>query len=104
MDVRQYLNSTFKSLGYIKTDKYEVGVILFTANPFYRTNATIISEIIPNTIYTVLTDIGNILDLSVDELKQFYLSPVCKRTSEELTIDNCFRISDQIENFKYDFI
>ena len=79
--VIDYLNETFEAPFYIKTDKYEIGTVLYTANPYIRTNATIVDLIPTRGIYIVLTDIGNILHVTEEELKQDYLPPQAKRHS-----------------------
>ena len=80
-NVLEYLQKNFNSPFYLKTNKYEVGTILYTSNPYLRTNATIIS-ILKEDMYQVLTDIGNVIDQHVSKLAENYLPPVCKRTSE----------------------
>ena len=80
--VIEYLNDTFEAPFLLKTDKYEIGTVLYTANPYIRTNATIVDLITTRGIYIVLTDIGNILHITEEELKQDYLNPVSKRTSD----------------------
>lgn len=80
--VIEYLNETFKAPFLVKTDKYEIGTVLYTANPYIRTNATIVD--IVKTIgifYVVLTDIGNIIHLNEVTLKEEYLPPQAKRHS-----------------------
>lgn len=79
--VIEYLNETFKAPFLVKTDKYEIGTVLYTANPYIRTNATIVDVIPSRGIYIVLTDIGNIIHVTVEELKQDYLAPQAKRHS-----------------------
>lgn len=81
--VLEYLSKHFSAPFYIKTDKYEIGTVLYTANPYIRTNATIIGiEKSIGTFYTVLTDIGNIMKVNAKTLELEYLPPVCKRTNE----------------------
>lgn len=46
LGVLEYLQDTFYSSFYLKTDKYEIGTILYTANPYRRTNATIVDILI----------------------------------------------------------
>lgn len=75
--VLEYLSETFPAPFYINTNKYEVGTILYTANPYWRTNATIVD--IKNSSYIVLTDIGNVMSVDLETLQQDYLPPVCKR-------------------------
>lgn len=79
--VIDYLNETFEAPFLIKTDKYEIGTVLYTANPYWRTNATIVDVILPRGIYIVLTDIGNIIHMTVEELSVDYLPPQSKRHS-----------------------
>ena len=96
--VLEYLHKHFPAPFYLKTDKYEGGTILFTANPYFRTNGTIIDVLKENSMYQVLTDIGNIIDQSVDELRKSYLPPVCKRTNKEfLSLEDNFSIDDAIK-------
>ena len=80
--VLKYIKDNFTAPFFIKTDDYEIGTVLYTANPYYRTNATII-DITKSigTFYTVLTDIGNILYENKKTLEENYLPPVCKRTN-----------------------
>ena len=75
--VIEYLNDTFEAPFLLKTDKYEIGTVLYTANPYWRTNATIVD--IKNSSYIVLTDIGNVISVDLETLQQDYLPPVCKR-------------------------
>ena len=75
--VLEYIEKHFPAPCYLKTDKYEVGTILYTANPYWRTNATIVD--IKNSSYIVLTDIGNVISVDLETLQQDYLPPVCKR-------------------------
>ena len=70
--VLQYLSETFPAPFYINTNKYEVGTILYTANPYWRTNATIVD--IKNSSYIV-----NVMSVDLETLQQDYLPPVCKR-------------------------
>lgn len=81
--VLEYIEKHFPAPCYLKTDKYEVGTILYTSNPYFRTNATIIGIVrfAKTPSYVVLTDIGNILEVEIETLKQDYLPPVCMRTS-----------------------
>ena len=85
--VLKYIKDNFTAPFFIKTDDYEIGTVLYTANPYYRTNATII-DITKSigTFYTVLTDIGNILYENKKTLEENYLPPVCKRTNSLLKI------------------
>lgn len=101
--VLQYLRDTFPAPFYLKTDKYEVGTVLFTANPYLRTNATIIKVLIENSMYQVLTDIGNIIDVCLEDLKKYYLPPVCKRTDKSPSTDdsNYFLLKEHL-GFKYE--
>ena len=64
--VLQYLSETFPAPFYINTNKYEVGTILYTANPYWRTNATIVD--IKNSSYIVLTDIGNVISVDLERV------------------------------------
>lgn len=100
-NVIDYLAKQFTSPCFVKTNKYELGTILYTANPYFRTNATIIEEIIVDSVYKILTDIGNILQVEVKELQQYYLPPVCKRTSNYPELSEHFLISDDMKNFSY---
>lgn len=80
--VLDYLDEHFAAPFYVKTNKYEIGTILYTANPYIRTNATIIGiEQSIGTFYTVLTDIGNVMKVNAKTLELEYLPPVCKRTA-----------------------
>ncbi len=80
--VLKYIKDNFTAPFFIKTDEYEIGTVLYTANPYYRTNATIIDMTKSiGTFYTVLTDIGNILYENKKTLEENYLPPVCKRTN-----------------------
>lgn len=80
--VLDYLNEHFAAPFYVKTNKYEIGTVLYTANPYIRTNATIINiEQSIGTFYTVLSDIGNIMQVNAKTLELEYLPPVCKRTT-----------------------
>lgn len=103
--VLDYLHTHFPAPFYLKTDKYEVGTVLFTANPYFRTNGTIIGVLKEGIMYQVLTDIGNVIDQSVDELRKSYLPPVCKRTNKELLfLEDNFSIDEAIRNFKHEQI
>lgn len=78
--VLEYLNDYFPAPFYLKTNKYEVGTVLYTAKPYIRTNATIISvKQDLNPLYTVLTDIGSLIKVGIKTLESNYLPPVCKR-------------------------
>lgn len=86
--VLEYIHNNFSSPFYLKTNKYEVGTILFTANPYLRTNATIIEVLIEGSMFQVLTDIGNVINQHISELEKSYLPPVCKRTDSSPPEDN----------------
>lgn len=77
--VIEYLNEKFTSPFYIKTNEYEIGTVLYTANPYARTNATIVD--IEDEMFVILTDIGNILKEPKHMLEKTYLPPVAKRTN-----------------------
>lgn len=79
--VLEYLHNTFPAPCYVKTNKYEVGTVLYTANPFVRTNGTIIQVIIEDSVYEVLTDIGNVVHQSKADLEKYYIQPLCKRST-----------------------
>lgn len=79
--VIDYLNETFEAPFLLKTDKFEIGTVLYTANPYWRTNATIVDVILPRDIYVVLTDIGNIIHMTAAELLLDYFPPEAKRHS-----------------------
>lgn len=102
MDVLKYIQDNFPAPCYVNTSEYEIGTILFTANPYIRTNATIISVIEENNLFQVLTDIGNIINQDKKDLIEYYLPPVCKRTKEwPDNIDDHFTMTCSIQNFKY---
>ena len=86
----QYLNELFDSPTLAKTNKYEVGTVLHTANSRKFTNATIMA--INDDIYTVLSDIGNYIEFNEQELEYHYLSPVCRRvkSDEDITVDQMY--------------
>jgi hypothetical protein len=75
--VLEYLNDYFPAPFYLKTNKYEVGTVLYTAKPYIRTNATIVN--IKGNTFIILTDIGNLIEVDVKTLESNYLPPVCKR-------------------------
>lgn len=77
--VTHYLAKESVADSYLKTKKYEVGDVLLTSNPYLCTNATIIEELVPNFMFKVLTDLGNIVNLSIHELKVYYLHPCFTR-------------------------
>lgn len=79
--VLDYINTNFPAPFYAKTDKYEVGTLLFTSNPYIRTNATIIEEVEEGNTYKILTDIGNVLNQDVVTLAANYFKPEAKRVS-----------------------
>ena len=78
--VLEYLYETFPVPFFEKTKKYEVGTILNTKVRF-RTNATIIA--VNDSKFTIVTDIGNVLEVTEKELKAWYKKPNAKRLSEE---------------------
>lgn len=89
--VLDYLNEHFTAPFYVKTNKYEIGTVLYTANPYHRTNATIINiEQSIGTFYTVLSDIGNIMQVNSKTLELEYLPPVCKRTNTIPDTDDAY--------------
>lgn len=100
--VLQYIRTNFPSFNYVKTNQYEVGTVLFTANPYFRTNATIIEVLIKDSMYKVLTDIGNVVDQSKTDLEKWYLPPCCKRSAvDPLSDEEVFRVSHEHVEFKY---
>lgn len=86
----KYLNELFDSPTLAKSNKYEVGTVLHTANSRKFTNATILE--IKNGMYTVLSDIGNYIEFSEQGLENHYLSPVCRRvkSDEDITVDQMY--------------
>ncbi len=86
----QYLNENFDAPIFAKTDKYEVGTVLYTVNPQKYTNATIM-EVLSDK-YLLLTDIGNFIHLTEQELKSNYLSPECRRvkSEEDIVLDKIY--------------
>ena len=103
--VLEYIEKHFPAPCYFKTDKYEVGTILYTSNPYFRTNATIIGIVrfAKTPSYVVLTDIGNIIEQTEVDLSIHYLPPVCKRT-DKMAVDwwEHFTFSPNLAEFKYD--
>ncbi len=79
--VIEYLKEKFPAPFFVNTNQYEIGTVLYTANPYWRTNATIVDVILPRDIYVVLTDIGNILHMTAAELLLDYFPPEAKRHS-----------------------
>lgn len=81
-----FLEEEFPVPCFENTDKYEVGTILNT-KVRYRTNATIL-EVNYNFIYTVVTDIGNVILVTEKELKQWYKKPKEKRLKVYVNADS----------------
>lgn len=81
-----FLSKEFPVPCFDNTDKYEVGTILNTKVRF-RTNATIL-EVDYNFIYTVVTDIGNVILVTEKELKEWYKKPKEKRLKVYIHADS----------------
>ena len=65
-------------------------LFLYTVNPQKYTNATIM-EVLSDK-YLLLTDIGNFIHLTEQELKSNYLSPECRRvkSEEDIVLDKIY--------------
>lgn len=77
--VQDYLNTYFDSMDHelLEQPEYKVGSILHTANSRVWTNATI-TEVKDN-YYRILTDIGNELIVTQEEIESRYLKPIISR-------------------------
>ena len=81
--VKSYINRHFSPsvIQLTKSNDYEVGTLLYPLDNSARTNATII-HIDPSKklgVYRVLTDFGNVIHLSRNELVGIYEPPKYKR-------------------------
>ncbi|EPW9558204.1 hypothetical protein ACWS5P_002861 [Acinetobacter baumannii] len=94
--VWQHLNTVFDAAVLVKTDRYERGTVLHTAHARLWTNATIMAIHKPPlnepelpVRFRVLTDIGNYLYLTEEDMKMMYLPPDRRRvvTTELDTLD-----------------
>lgn len=102
LTVKEYLSENFTAPFYLKTDKYEVGTVLYTANPYQFTNATIIAKLdTEHPMFTVLTDIGNFVTFTQESLAEHYLPPVNKRTSTVPENDEDYFDLSLYKDFKY---
>jgi hypothetical protein len=54
---------------YEECTEYEVGTLLHTKVPRFRTNATIF-DVLPDDCFQVVTDIGNVLNVSRSTLEE----------------------------------
>ncbi|MFH4038892.1 hypothetical protein WAJ79_14565 [Acinetobacter baumannii] len=89
-----HLDTCFDAAVMYKCNTYERGTVLHTAHPRQWTNATIMGVHKPPLNapdlpirYRVLTDIGNYLYLTVEEMKSMYLPPDRRRVTSGEVID-----------------
>ena len=79
--VMDLIDETFPVPDYEECTEYEVGTLLHTKVPRFRTNATIF-DVLPDDCFQVVTDIGNVLNVSRSTLEEWYLPPTQKRLKE----------------------
>lgn len=73
----EYLNLNFDTTYYIPCSEYAEGTVLYTLDGRNWTNATILN-IVDAEHVRILTDIGNVLTVSIADLEQRYHKPTKK--------------------------
>ena len=74
----EYLNLVFDPMYYMPCSEYTEGTVLYTLDGRNWTNATILNMVGADQA-RILTDIGNVLTVSISDLEQRYHKPTKKR-------------------------